>query len=63
MQKKVENLPVADNTADVVISNCVINLSPSKLRVSQGSSARASSAVQTFDVHALQVILAVIVLR
>src|SRR5271157_5076153 len=42
---------------------CVINLSRSKLRVSQGSSARASSAVQTFDVHALQVILAVIVLR
>jgi arsenite methyltransferase len=30
---EIENLPVADNTADVVISNCVINLSPSKLQV------------------------------
>jgi arsenite methyltransferase len=30
---EIENLPVADNTADVVISNCVINLSPNKLRV------------------------------
>ncbi|MEE4608233.1 MAG: arsenite methyltransferase [Desulfobacteraceae bacterium] len=30
---EIENLPVADNTADVVISNCVINLSPDKPRV------------------------------
>lgn len=30
---EIENLPVADNTADVVISNCVINLSPQKKRV------------------------------
>ncbi|HPR55033.1 MAG TPA: arsenite methyltransferase [Deltaproteobacteria bacterium] len=30
---EIENLPVADNTADVVISNCVINLSPDKNRV------------------------------
>jgi arsenite methyltransferase len=30
---QIENLPVADGTADVVISNCVINLSPDKLRV------------------------------
>lgn len=30
---EVENLPVADNTVDVVISNCVINLSPNKQRV------------------------------
>jgi len=30
---EIENLPVADNTADVVISNCVVNLSPNKLRV------------------------------
>ncbi len=28
-----EDLPLADNTADVVISNCVINLSPDKIRV------------------------------
>jgi len=30
---EIENLPVADNSADVVISNCVVNLSPNKLRV------------------------------
>jgi SAM-dependent methyltransferase len=32
---EIENLPVADNTADIVISNCVINLSPDKKRVFQ----------------------------
>lgn len=30
---EIENLPVADNTADAIISNCVINLSPNKRRV------------------------------
>ncbi len=30
---EIENLPVADNSADVIISNCVINLSPDKHRV------------------------------
>jgi SAM-dependent methyltransferase len=30
---EIENLPVADRSADVVISNCVINLSPDKQRV------------------------------
>ena len=30
---EIENLPVADNFADVCISNCVINMSPSKGRV------------------------------
>jgi SAM-dependent methyltransferase len=30
---EIENLPVADNGADVIISNCVINLSPDKPRV------------------------------
>ena len=30
---EIENLPVADNTVDVVISNCVINLCPDKARV------------------------------
>jgi arsenite methyltransferase len=30
---EIENLPVADNIADVIISNCVINLSPNKQRV------------------------------
>ena len=30
---EIENLPVGDNQADIVISNCVINLSPAKERV------------------------------
>jgi len=30
---EIENLPVADSTINVVISNCVINLSPNKKRV------------------------------
>ena len=30
---EIENLPVADHTVDVIISNCVINLSPEKPRV------------------------------
>jgi SAM-dependent methyltransferase len=32
---EIENLPVADNSTDVIISNCVINLSPDKGRVFQ----------------------------
>jgi arsenite methyltransferase len=30
---EIEHLPVADNTADVIISNCVVNLSPDKPQV------------------------------
>jgi len=30
---EIENLPVADNSVDVVISNCVINLAPNKKKV------------------------------
>ncbi|MCU0641578.1 MAG: arsenite methyltransferase [Candidatus Margulisbacteria bacterium] len=30
---EIENLPVADGTIDVIISNCVINLSPEKEKV------------------------------
>ena len=30
---EIENLPVADNSIDVVISNCVVNLAPDKRRV------------------------------
>ncbi len=30
---EIENLPVADNIVDVIISNCVINLSPEKEKV------------------------------
>jgi arsenite methyltransferase len=32
---EIENFPVADSTIDVIISNCVINLSPDKRRVFQ----------------------------
>jgi SAM-dependent methyltransferase len=32
---EIENLPVGDNQVDVIISNCVINLSPNKERVFQ----------------------------
>jgi len=34
---EIENLPVADNTADIIMSNCVINLSPDKLSVYRDS--------------------------
>jgi len=30
---EIEHLPIADNTADVIISNCVINLVPGKAQV------------------------------
>jgi ubiquinone/menaquinone biosynthesis C-methylase UbiE len=30
---EIEHLPVADNTADTIISNCVINLAPNKKKV------------------------------
>jgi SAM-dependent methyltransferase len=30
---EIDNLPVPDNTADLIISNCVINLAPDKKRV------------------------------
>jgi ubiquinone/menaquinone biosynthesis C-methylase UbiE len=32
-QGEIENLPVEDNTIDVIVSNCVINLSPDKEKV------------------------------
>lgn len=32
---EIENLPVADNSIDAIISNCVINLSPDKSKVFQ----------------------------
>jgi len=32
---EIENLPLEDNSVDVIISNCVINLSPDKERVFQ----------------------------
>jgi arsenite methyltransferase len=30
---EIEHLPIADNTADIIMSNCVINLSPDKQAV------------------------------
>ncbi len=30
---EIENLPIEDNSIDIIISNCVINLSPNKLTV------------------------------
>jgi arsenite methyltransferase len=30
---EIENLPVADNSVDTIMSNCVINLSPDKAKV------------------------------
>lgn len=33
----IENLPVEDNSIDVIISNCVVNLSPDKIRVFEES--------------------------
>ncbi|GAH21301.1 unnamed protein product, partial [marine sediment metagenome] len=30
---EIENLPVANDSVDIIISNCVINLSPEKQRV------------------------------
>lgn len=32
---EIEDLPIADNTADAIISNCVINLTPNKKKVFQ----------------------------
>lgn len=34
---EIENLPVVDNSIDVIISNCVINLSPDKGKVFRGA--------------------------
>ncbi len=31
-QGEIENLPIEDNTIDIIISNCVINLTPDKLK-------------------------------
>ena len=31
-QGEIENLPIQDNTIDLIISNCVINLTPDKLK-------------------------------
>jgi len=33
IQAEIEDIPLPDNTADIIISNCVINLSPEKKKV------------------------------
>ncbi len=55
----IERLPVADNTADIVISNCVLNLVPDKLKAYQeifrvlkpGGHFSISDMVLTGDLH------------
>lgn len=33
IEGRIQKIPLADNSVDVVISNCVVNLSPSKKEV------------------------------
>ena len=37
LKGEIENIPLPDNKVDVIVSNCVINLSGDKDRVLQGS--------------------------
>ena len=43
LKGEIENIPLPDNSVDVIISNCVINLSADKDRVLQGSVSRAQT--------------------
>jgi predicted RNA methylase len=43
LKGEIESIPLPDNTVDVIISNCVINLSGDKDRVLPGSLSRAET--------------------
>jgi ubiquinone/menaquinone biosynthesis C-methylase UbiE len=44
LKGEIENIPLPDNSVDVIISNCVINLSPDKPRVFEEATGCSSRA-------------------
>ena len=51
---ELEHLPVADNTADVILSNCVINLVPDKAQVLSRGVPRAEAGRPSRDLGCRQ---------
>ena len=43
LKGEIEDIPLPDNSVDLIISNCVINLSPDKSRVFNPSVSRFSN--------------------